>query len=385
MRILFFTFSFAPHTETFVYSDIIGMAARHEVKVVCLQRENEDKFPFDGSLSVIPYQLPWLKKKLNNRLFSWNISLNYYHRSFSRQLNQVVHQFKPDIIHCYFGPAATMLHDNLEDEKLPIVANFLGYDASHWLQQYPAYAKKLMLLFKSPRIFPTANADALFQYLARRDISSAQSRRIFLGIDPDIFRPTSAPPAPFTFLQVASLRPKKGHQFTLEAFRAFLQQVAQPENYRMALVGDGPLKLQLMTQCQRAGISAFVEFAGWATPKEVQQYLAASHCFWHTSITAENGDTEGIPTAIKEAMSMELPVVATYHAGIPELVQHSVNGLLVEEKNIAQYVAAMHEIVSWGRQPQNRRRIIHHFSINRRLRELEDYYRYALAQSTQNH
>ena len=56
--------------------------------------------------------------------------------------------------------------------------------------------------------------------------------------------------------------------------------------------------------------------------------------FVHHSITPQNGDEEGIPTSIMEAMLMKLPILTTYHAGIPELVKHGENGLLCKEKDV---------------------------------------------------
>ena len=102
--------------------------------------------------------------------------------------------------------------------------------------------------------------------------------------------------------------------------------------------------------------------------------MAKSDIFVHHSSTAANGDQEGIPNAILEAMSMELPVLSTYHSGIPEAVIHNENGLLCNENDIETYSKQMAEICKWGLLPKNRKRIEEKFSIDLHIKELKSFY-----------
>ena len=83
---------------------------------------------------------------------------------------------------------------------------------------------------------------------------------------------------------------------------------------------------------------------------------------------------EGIPNAIMEAMAMELPVISTWHAGIPELVEDGVNGYLIEERNVEAYAKRMLDILHWKRIPANRFKIIEKFSIESHYKELTNIY-----------
>ena len=70
-----------------------------------------------------------------------------------------------------------------------------------------------------------------------------------------------------------------------------------------------------------------------ATQPEVARAIQRSHIFVLPSVTASDGDEEGTPTAIVEAMAAGLPVVSTRHSGIPEQVEDGVSGLLVAERD----------------------------------------------------
>ena len=378
-RILFFCQSFSPHTETFVYNDIIHTSAKHEVLVVCLQRMNQDRFPYD-QVKVVPYRRPWLLQKIWNRLYAWNLSMNYYCKPFATNLNKIIARFQPDVIHCHFGITALLLTDNLSIKSIPVIVNFLGYDASLLLKKSKIYRQKIKRLVTQPNVFTTANANSLLNYLKLAGAKPVHFRRIYLGIDTDFFKRQASPPSlPFTFLQVAGFREKKGHIYTLQAFSQFLPLV-NPQNYRLMLIGDGVLKDELQAYCKQAGIAEQVQFVGWESSREVKKYLERANCFIHPSITPPNGDKEGIPVAITEAMAMELPIISTFHSGIPELIEDEVHGLLVEEKNIDQYVQAMQKVTQWKLLPQNRVRICQQFSIEKRMEALEQYYRYAIQQ-----
>jgi colanic acid/amylovoran biosynthesis glycosyltransferase len=142
-----------------------------------------------------------------------------------------------------------------------------------------------------------------------------------LGIDATEFafgspRTVSSPPH---LLCVGRLAPEKGQALLLEAI-AVLSAEGQP--VRLQLVGDGPDRAWLEKRAAELGIAANVEFAGWVDQAGLMALYSATDLFVLPSLA------EGIPMVLMEAMAMEIPCVAPRITGIPELIEHGVDGML---------------------------------------------------------
>ena len=129
-------------------------------------------------------------------------------------------------------------------------------------------------------------------------------------------------------LFVGRLAEKKGVPYLIEA----MEEV----DAVLAIVGDGPLKEELEQQGRKINeLSGWnkVRFLGSKTHEELKAVYASADIFVCPSITAADGDQEGLGLVILEAMASELPVVATNSGGIPQIIKNNINGLLCEEKN----------------------------------------------------
>jgi GT2 family glycosyltransferase/glycosyltransferase involved in cell wall biosynthesis len=156
---------------------------------------------------------------------------------------------------------------------------------------------------------------------------------VHCGIDIESFSPLGKnQPEKFAFLCVGRFVEKKGHEFLL---RAFQEVSGRCPNARLKLIGEGPLKTAMIALCRELGIEGRVEFLGNLPSEQVREEMKRTHVFVLHSVTAANGDSEGIPVSLMEAAGSGLPVVATRHSGVPELVVDNVTGLLSEEKDVA--------------------------------------------------
>ncbi|HXV28914.1 MAG TPA: glycosyltransferase, partial [Sinorhizobium sp.] len=109
--------------------------------------------------------------------------------------------------------------------------------------------------------------------------------------------------------------------------------------------GDGPLRKKLEALAHALGIAEWVSFLGSLPHEDVKQWLRRSHAFILPSVTASNGDVEGIPVALMEAMAAGLAVVSTEHSGIPELIEDRKTGFLAPERDVETLASRLRFIV----------------------------------------
>jgi glycosyltransferase involved in cell wall biosynthesis len=123
---------------------------------------------------------------------------------------------------------------------------------------------------------------------------------------------------------------KKGLGVTLRAFARFQQQFPAA---RLTIAGDGPLRHELESESSKLGIARNVTFTGFLDVPALAQLFHSSDMFVHPSELTRDGNQEGVPNSLLEAMATGLPAVATTHGGIPEAITDRVSGLLVDESD----------------------------------------------------
>jgi colanic acid/amylovoran biosynthesis glycosyltransferase len=167
----------------------------------------------------------------------------------------------------------------------------------------------------------------------RERAPAARLELVHCGVNPQRFAAAAAPrmPAsgPVRALCVAGLREYKGHSVLLRAI------AAEPlDRLELELVGDGELRGPLEELVADLGLGSRVRFVGWVAEPEVERRLAEADLFVLPSIVAPDGDMEGLPVALMEALAAGLPTVATRQAGIPELVREGETGWLAEPGDV---------------------------------------------------
>jgi len=181
--------------------------------------------------------------------------------------------------------------------------------------------------------------------------------------------------------QACRLIAKKGLATSL---RAFAQFAAKYPRATFTIAGDGPQLEELQALAATLGIADRVTFPGFLPQEKLRALFAGSHLFLHPSELGPDGDQEGVPNAMLEAMASGLPVLATTHGGIPEAVEHGVSGLLVAERDHAALAAQMLTLA--GDAPRYAamstaaaQRVGERFEIGAQTRALEGFYTEAAA------
>ena len=123
---------------------------------------------------------------------------------------------------------------------------------------------------------------------------------------------------------------KKGLRYAIQAC-----DILNKSGYRFQydIVGYGELNAELQQLISKYGLEDKVNIIGFQPQSVVKKLLMKSDVFLLPSVTANNGDMEGIPVALMEAMAIGLPVISTFHSGIPELIENDVSGWLCDERD----------------------------------------------------
>jgi colanic acid/amylovoran biosynthesis glycosyltransferase len=238
---------------------------------------------------------------------------------------------RADIIHCHYGPTgqqAVFLKDI--GLKIKISTVFHGYDLSMYLNEHSSDIYRE--LFEKGDIFLPIS-EFWRQKLIDLGCPAEKIVVAHMGIDTTFFKPSDKEEnrGRIKILTVARLTEKKGHRYALEAFRRAIDVFPQLEYH---IAGDGPLFEDIKKLTREWGIENHVIFHGKVDAEEVLQLYKNADIFLLSSVTSSQGDMEGIPVSLMEAMACGLPVIATAHSGIPELVIDGQTGYLVPEKDV---------------------------------------------------
>lgn len=147
--------------------------------------------------------------------------------------------------------------------------------------------------------------------------------------------PTPLPPTP-VFVCVGRISEQKGHLILLEAVSWLANQ---QQRFKVVLVGDGPLRSQLEALIAQLKLHDYIEITGWATNAEVQQHILKAQVMVVPSFA------EGLPVVVMEALALGRPVLATYIAGMAELVEPGVCGWLVPAGSAQPLADAMARVI----------------------------------------
>jgi glycosyltransferase involved in cell wall biosynthesis len=281
-----------------------------------------DLFPYEtlkGKLQS--FRTPPLKDLLLSRLGFINQPLQEFYLSRYLKENQI------DLIFANYGPSGAVLAPLAHRLGIPLIVHFHGFDASIYsvLQKYEVRYQEMFGIAKTIIVVSEEMREDLINMGAQGGkivkITYAPHTR-FLGISPS-FQSNQ-------LIAIGRFVEKKSPHLTLLAFKKAKEK--RPDLI-LKMVGDGDLLPVCKDICQSLNLKG-VEFLGVKSPEEVASIMQDSFCFIQHSKQAENGDKEGTPVAILEAMAAGLPVISTRHAGIPDVVKDGESGFLVDEGDV---------------------------------------------------
>lgn len=389
MKVLLYIHRYGIPQRRFIRNGIAALTARgYELRIIT----DEAAGPVataDPRVRVLPVALrPTWPHRLENKLRKaagtagyerWRRARHYTQPvtgSYAAALRAAVADFAPDLIHVHFGFSLFWLMDALgEHPPSPVLVTFRGVDASAF-PRVRGYRRRLRRLLRHPAVHTSSVCQALADRLRAFGIALPRHHLLYTAIDVDFYRRQARglPELPRRFVQISSLNAKKGLLLTVRAFHTFAQRYPG-RAWRLDIAGAGPLRGELETLIATLGRREEVQLLGQVSPEMGKSLLEQAHVFVHHSLTPASGDMEGIPNAVLEAMSMELPVLTSRHAGIPEAVTDGVHGELVPEGRLEAYVAAIGRIFDRPHCGACRKRVVQRFSMDRHAAQLMTIYR----------
>ncbi len=334
MKIGFRVGTFPKLSETFILDQIEGMIARgHQVSILANDRAKpQEKAVSPEGLHDLSYV-----RSDNPLLSGLQDRLPYRLRRALTASRERKFCTANDVIICNFGwfGAQVLESANSLSPAPKILTIFHGDDMSRSLL---ANGGNLYsdLFDQRQMLLPVSDfwSERLQQFGAREEDIFVHR----MGVKTENFKyapKTRSNTDPFKLVTVCRFVEKKGLEYAIRGFAKAVSQ-APDLTMRFELIGSGPLEASLKALVRDLGISELVSFSGALPHKEVAHALARSDALVLPSVVSEDGDMEGIPLSLMEAMASGVGVISTYHSGIPELIENGVSGLLAQEKNCDQ-------------------------------------------------
>jgi glycosyltransferase involved in cell wall biosynthesis len=310
-----------------IYRQITGLKRCAPV-VIAQKRENAACYPFEP-LQVVPKPRTHVLRRFWFRQLRdkpWQIS--------DGELSELLHvlsETRARLLHIYFGHIAVHLLPLIRAWKHPLIVSFHGADVMVDMDK-PAYREATLQMLDAVTLV-LVRSESLRRALVDLgcDPKKIEIQRTGIPLEEFPFRERAIPKnGEWQFVQAGRLIEKKGLPVTLRAFSTFLKQ---HPNATLKIAGEGPLLPELQNFARELGVTNRVSFTGFVSQEQLREIYYGSHIFLHPSQTGLDGNQEGIPNSMLEAMATGLPVFATKHGGIPEAIENGVSGVLVPERD----------------------------------------------------
>ncbi|MEM8556557.1 MAG: glycosyltransferase [Bacteroidota bacterium] len=316
-----FSTSFLPYSQTFIHDEVIAHE-RYVADVFCKERLNAERFPYDAARIHTPGGS--LAAQMYETLGTWPA------------FNSVLARNSYALIHAHFGTGAVYAWRFARRHKLPLVVTFWGNDVSALLGSQRYEYRRWRYVLNAPRIFQQADlmlAVSLdLQELVAELSGRPEAVKLYHhGTDLSRYRRDEEEREVPHVMFVGRFTEKKGLPYGL---RAFAEAIRQGRSARLTLVGGGEQEPWIRQFVREHELGSYVHFAGVQSPEQVADLLATADVVLVPSVVARDYDREGSPTVIREASASQVPVLGTYHGGIPEAVEDGVTGFLVPERNV---------------------------------------------------
>ncbi len=363
--------TFFTPTETFIYNYLVEFSETHPI---CISRErvkNIHLFPFPQadlySIHHCDFSPAW-----------WVTGFGKVITGRRLDLERILRKREAKLVHAHYGPTGYLLCETKQKLRLPLVTTFYGFDMNPAVRIHGArnWRKRL---FEVGDLFLVEG-----QHMQQRLVDlgcpreKIQIQRIAINVADMPWRPRQKIEGrPPVVLFAGRFTEKKG---LLYALAALDQLKREGKSFEFRIVGDGPMTEQVRRTIAEREMASYTHLLGFLEYKSYLRELGKADIFLNPSVTAADGDTEGgAPTTILEAQAMGVPIVATYHCDIPNIVSQGRSALLVKERNSAELADTLRHLLDhpeeWETMGRIGREFVQKFhDIKLEVNRLEDKY-----------
>jgi colanic acid/amylovoran biosynthesis glycosyltransferase len=322
-RVLIFRSELLAISETFVLAQAKALT-RFKPRFVGLRRMIPSlQVPEDA---IVAAQGDGLRHKCRRRLYKqFGVATDFYRK---------VGEVDAHLIHAHFATDGVLALPLAQKLDIPLVVTLHGRDVTVSDKELSQSWAGRLYLRRRERMWEQATAflcvsDFIKACAIKAGFPRDKLRTHYIGVDRVAFRRTGEPPLPESVLFAGRLIEKKGCDLLIRAMASVQQQLPHAT---LTVVGDGPMRPSLLDLAGALGVRC--NFVGSQSSDQIKVLLQQATIVCVPSRTARNGDCEGLPIFLLEAQSMCVPVVGTFHAGIPEAVIHGETGLLGPEGDV---------------------------------------------------
>ena len=386
MNVLYYHGAFPKISESFVLNEIYELEQRgHNVSVCALNRPstniNHDEFDeLDIAVNYVPRpQYHHVTELISPRILRSCVLSKTWYRSPVRvhaanlfRAKRCIEfvdsiDFDVDHVHTHFASASRF--------GARFVASYFQVPFTITTHAKDLYRKPVgeytsTLLQSAQRVITISEYNE--RHIREEFIDDTPIDVVRAGIRPEKFVPTDET-VPNRVFTVCRFVEKKGVEYALKAVKRALEAVPDLEYH---LVGSGEREDELRALTHELEIEDAVTFLSNVSDSRLLDELDRAQCFLLPCVIAESGDRDGIPVALMEAMVMKTPPVSTAVSGIPELIDHERNGLLVEPKQPQQTADALVSILTDDETRETygeraRKTVVGRFNITKEVDKLE--------------
>jgi glycosyltransferase involved in cell wall biosynthesis len=372
----------SPHkvglTETFIRAHIEQLEGNvHYLYGWDLDFNTDQDVSLETLYKPIPSNLDKLKSLLPHYLYfrlKQREQLNYTKEAL---IKRYIKEHQIDLVLAEYGTAGSDIAPICKALNVPLIVHFHGFDASRY-DILDSYKQGYAFMFDVARhiiVVSQAMARALTTLGCPQDklvLNTYGPHALYTQISPDYQSEY--------IISVGRHTYKKAPYLTILAFQKVLEK--QP-HLKLKMIGDGELFDVSKNLVKSLGLEDQVLLLGGLPRTEIAKHLQSAFMFVQHSLVAFNGDSEGTPVGIIEAMAAGLPVVSTKHAGIPDVVIDRETGFLVDEndiKQMAHYMLKLTEDRDLAESMGNKGkvRIAEHYTLEKHMRVLNDLIQYCV-------